>query len=71
MFRSAMPLLSAIMYTNTPRNGRMITKIVHAAFVQPEMSCRRKMSLKMVIRSQNQITQAKKTSIVHITSRNG
>ena len=48
-----------------------MTKIVQSALAPPLMSCRRKMSPKMVIRSQNQITHAKKTNIVHITSRNG
>ena len=49
----------------------MITKTVQSALLQPEMSCRRKTSDRTVISIQNQITHAKKTSIVHITSRNG
>ena len=52
-------------------NGRTITKTAQSALLQPEMSCRRNRSPKMTISSQNQITQAKKTSIVHSTSRNG
>jgi hypothetical protein len=56
---------------NTPRNGTMITKIVHRTFEPPPMSFRRKRSAKTVIRIQNQITQAKKMSIVQRTSRNG
>ena len=52
-------------------NGVMITKIVQSAFLPPPMSCRRKMSAKMVIRSQNQMIQAKKMNIVQRTSRNG
>ena len=49
----------------------MITKMHQSTFEPPPMSRRRKMSAKTVIRSQNQITQRKNTSIVHITSRNG
>ena len=49
----------------------MIRKIVQPAFAQPEMSCRRNTSLRIEIRIQIQITHAKKTSIVHMTSRNG
>ena len=49
----------------------MITKISQPVLPQPEMSWRRKMSANTVIRSQNHRIQTKKTSIVHITSRNG
>src|SRR6476620_6291404 len=55
----------------TPKYGSTITKMIHAALPQPERSRRLNTSPKTVIRSQNQITQAKNTSIVHITSRNG
>ena len=48
-----------------------MTKMIHPALPQPEMSRRRNRSPKTVIRSQNQITHAKKTSMVHMTSRNG
>ena len=49
----------------------MITKISQSAFIPPPMSWRRKMSAKTVISSQNQMIQAKITSIVQRTSRNG
>ena len=52
-------------------NGVMITKMHQSVFVPPPMSCRRKTSAKMVIKSQNQITHAKKMNIVQRTSRNG
>ena len=55
----------------TPRYGRTITKIIHSTFPNPDVSCRRKMSLNTVIRIQNQITQGKKMSIVQTMSRNG
>jgi len=55
----------------TPRNGRMITKITHNTLWPPPMSWRRKRSANTVIRIQNQITHAKKMSIVQTTSRNG
>ena len=55
----------------TPRNGRTITKIDHSTFAPPPMSRRRKRSAKTVIRIQNQITHAKKMSIVQTMSRNG
>ena len=49
-----------------------MTKISHAAFPPPEMSLRRKMSAKILIRSQNHAIQRKKnTIIVQRTSRNG
>ena len=46
-------------------------KRIQPALPHPEMSWRRNRSLNTVIRSQNQITQAKNTSIVQSTSRNG
>ena len=49
----------------------MITNTIQAALTQPEMSCRRKMSAKIVIRSQNQITHRKKMNIVQSKSKNG
>src|SRR6266576_431159 len=55
----------------TPKYGTRITKMSHAALPQPERSRRLNTSPKTVIKSQNQITHAKNTSIVHITSRNG
>src|SRR4029077_14277671 len=55
----------------TPKYGIRITKMSHAALPQPERSRRLNTSPKTVIKSQNQITHAKNTSIVHITSRNG
>src|SRR6476659_10704349 len=55
----------------TPKYGSTITKMIHAALPQPERSRRLNTSPKTVIKSQNQITHAKNTSIVHITSRNG
>ena len=45
--------------------------MIHPAFAHPEQSCRRNRSMNTVIRSQNQMTQAKITSSVHITLRNG
>src|SRR6516225_9133639 len=63
MFRRVMPSCSAIRYTNTPRKGRMITKMIHSTFAKPEVSWRRKRSAKTVIRSQNQITHAKKMNM--------
>ena len=56
---------------NTPRNGSRITKMIHSVFMPPPMSCRRNRSPNTVIRSQNQMIQAKKISIVHKMSRNG
>src|SRR6476646_4494606 len=55
----------------TPKYGSTITKMIHAALPQPERSRRLNTSPKTVIRSQHQITHAKNTSIVQITSRNG
>ena len=49
----------------------MITKTIHAAFVNPDASFRRKMSTNTVIRIQIQITNRKKMNIVQRTSRNG
>ena len=46
-------------------------KTIHAAFDQPEMSWRRKMSLRIRIIIQIQTTQLKKRIIVQKTSRNG
>ncbi len=48
-----------------------MTKIVQSTFFPPLASWRRKRSAKTVIRSQNQITHAKKMSIVQRMSRNG
>ena len=45
--------------------------MIQSTFVKPEVSCRRKRSEKTVMRSQNQMIQAKMTSIVQRTSRNG
>ena len=56
---------------NTPMNGVMITKMHQSVFLPPWMSVRRKMSAKIVIRSQNQMIHAKKMNIVQRTSRNG
>ena len=55
----------------TPRNGRKITRMNQPVFPHPEMSCRRKRSPKIRNSSVNQITQAKKMSIVQRMSRNG
>ena len=55
----------------TPRNGKTITKMIQSVFAPPPMSCRLKMSANTVMRSQNQITQAKNTNSVQRTSRNG
>ena len=49
----------------------MITKMIQSTFVKPDVSWRRKMSAKIVIRSQNQMIQQKKMSIVQKMSRNG
>ena len=46
-------------------------KIIQPALPHPEMSWRRNRSEKTVIRSQNQITHPKNTSIVQRMSRNG
>ena len=48
----------------------MITKIIHSTFVPPLASCLRKRSEKTVIRSQNQMIQAKNTAIVQSTEKN-
>ena len=45
--------------------------MIQHVFPIPTMSWRRKTSAKTLISSQNQITQAKKTSIVQRMSRNG
>src|SRR5216683_6083541 len=45
--------------------------MIHSAFIPPDVSWRRKRSAKTVIRSQNQMIQAKITISVHITLRNG
>jgi len=71
MFRSVMPSWFAIRYTNTPRYGATITKMIQSTFENPEVSLRRKMSANTVIRIQNQMMNAKNTNIVHMTSRNG
>ena len=55
---------------NTPMYGKTITRTSQPVLPQPPMSWRRKTSLKTVIRSQNQITHAKKTRNDHITSPN-
>ena len=47
-----------------------MTKIIQSTLPKPEVSCLRKRSAKTVI-NQNQMTQAKKISIVQTTSRNG
>ena len=44
--------------------------MIQSTFEPPDMSRRRKMSAKTVIRIQNQITQAKNTNILQSTSRN-
>ena len=49
----------------------MITKMIQAAFENPDASLRRKMSTKTVIRIQIQITNRKKMNIVQRMSRNG
>ena len=41
----------------------MMMKMIQSAFAQPDVSWRRKMSAKTVIRSQIQITNAKKMSM--------
>ena len=45
--------------------------MIHSTFAKPDVSWRRKMSAKTVISSQNQMTHAKKMSIVQRMSRNG
>ena len=45
--------------------------MIHSAFANPDVSLRRKMSTKTVIRIQIQITNRKKIIIVQRTSRNG
>ena len=47
------------------------TKITHAALPQPEMSRRRKTSIRTVIAIQMKITQAKKMSVVQRMFRKG
>ena len=49
----------------------MITNTTHIALPQPPMSWRRKMSLRTMITIQIHATQAKKISIVPMSSRNG
>ena len=52
-------------------NGTTITKTVQPALLHPDRSCRRYASERTTMRIQNQITHAKKMSIVQRTSRNG
>src|SRR4051812_11965423 len=56
---------------SAPRNGRKIRKIDQPALPNPDRSCRRKTSARIVIRNQIQMTHAKKMNIDHMTSRNG
>ena len=49
----------------------MTTKRIQKAFTQPDASWRRKMSANTVIKSQNQMIQAKKINIVQKMLRNG
>ena len=46
-------------------------KIVHNAFVQPPMSCRRKTSVRIMIRIQIHATHAKKMIMLQSTPMNG
>src|SRR3954467_4406942 len=55
----------------TPRNGSTTSRTTQPALPQPPTSSRRNRSEKMLISSQNQITQQKNTNIVHMTSSNG
>ena len=48
-----------------PRNGSTITKITQSALAHPLMSSLRKMSPKMAISIQIQMTKRKNSSIVH------
>src|SRR5207249_8785251 len=59
------------MYVRTPISGKKITNSVQPAFAQPDRSRRPNMSARTMIKSQIQITQAKKMNIVHMMSRNG
>ena len=52
-------------------NGSTIMKTTQAAFAQPEMSSRRKTSLRIRTIIQIQMTQLKKRIIVQNTSMNG
>ncbi len=49
----------------------MMMKMIQSAFAQPDVSWRRKMSAKTVIRSQIQITNAKNRSMYQNTLKNG
>ena len=60
-----------IRYANTPMNGTKMMKMIQRHFLPPPMSWRRKTSMATLMMSQNQMIQAKKTSIVPTTSRNG
>src|SRR3954453_12499564 len=55
----------------TPRNGSTTSRTTQPALPQPPTASRRNRSEKMLISSQNQITQQKNTNIVHMTSSNG
>ena len=70
-FLSAIPSWLAMRYTSTPRYGKRITKTIHAAFVNPDASFRRKMSTNTVMRIQIQMMNRKKMNIVQRMSRNG
>src|SRR4051794_40133127 len=68
---SVICLPRAMTYTNTPRNGRMITKINQAALPQPLRSSLRKMS-KMIWNSRtNHRIHKKKISIDQNASNSG
>src|SRR5262249_51117406 len=43
-------------YANAPRNGKTIRPITHRALPQPEISCRRNRSVKIMMSSQNHTT---------------
>jgi MFS family permease len=70
-FRWVMPSFWLTTYTNTPRNGTTRVKISQPALPHPDRSLRRKRSPQMLNSSQNHATHRKKTSMLHITSRNG
>jgi hypothetical protein len=58
-------------YASTPMNGRTITKTTQRAFTHPEISRRRKTSMRTVMAIQIHATHAKKMRIVQKMLRNG
>ena len=58
-------------YTNTPRNGKKITKMIQIVFAKPPRSALRRMSSKTLNSSMNQMIQRKKINMVQKSARSG